>query len=217
MFKVSLILYQSLIVLAAVDHKKRFIEVLIGFPGSVNDGRIWANSALNRKLEQFLSQLPSTPIETKATSQSETRIEEIPAFLLGDSAYASTRRMVPMYKITDTNQNVITKNLNEQLAGIRYCIENAFGMLKGRFRVLNRDLECAAEDVKRATLLITSIFTIHNFLIDERDETIIEPIIRDPEEHNMARDEEGNEVGNENTSTRDILWRHRCWYEVERD
>ena len=108
-------------------------------------------------------------------------------------------------KVTDTNQNVITKNLNEQLAGIRYGIENAFGMLKGRFRVLNRDLECAAEDVKRAALLITSIFTIHNFLIDERDERVVEPVIRDPEEHNMTRNGEVNE----NTSTRDILWQHR--------
>src|SRR5438552_18719809 len=104
MFKVSLILHQLLIVLAAVDHKKRFIEVLVGFPGAVNDGRIWVNFALNRKLERLLSQLPSTPIENKATSQSDTRIDEVPASILSDSTNERTTRMLQTYNITATNE-----------------------------------------------------------------------------------------------------------------
>src|SRR4051812_44354292 len=45
--------------LAAVDHKKRFIELTIGWPGSVGDGRVFANSFLKANLEKLLNSLLS--------------------------------------------------------------------------------------------------------------------------------------------------------------
>jgi hypothetical protein len=82
-------------------------------------------------------------------------------------------------------------------------------VLKGRFRLLNRNLECATNDVKRATTLITAIFTLHNFLIDEQDPICIEPIFRAVTEDEDDLEEEGNN----GTKTRDIPWRARCQYE----
>jgi hypothetical protein len=205
----------SLILVAAVGPNKKFVDVLVGFPGSVNDGRIWTNSGLNARLEALLSQLPSTPVDTKAAPGGESRIERVPAFLLGDSAYPDRKRTVSIFKLTESQKCPITKSLNTQLAGVRYCVENAFGILKGRFRILGRPLECATEDIRRTCLLITSLFTLHNYLIDEADDTVIEQIARGP---NEIRDDEHEENGNNNanqTVTRNILWRHRCWYEEE--
>lgn len=197
-----------------MDHNKRFIDLLVGFPGSVNDGRVWANSALKRKHEHLLAQLPVTPVYTKQSPTSPTCLEHVPAFILGDSAYPNTSRMVPTFKLTEQRKCSLTSHLNEQLAGVRYVVENAYGILKGRFRLLNRDLECATEDITRATTLITAIFTLHNFLIDEQDETPIEPVFR--EIVNDEEEEQGEREGNNSIKTRDILWRARCKYEHRR-
>ena len=123
-------------------------------------------------------------------------------------------RMVPTFKLTEQQKCSLTNHLNEQLAGVRYVVENAYGILKGRFGLLNRDLKCATEDIRRATILITAVFTLHNFLIDEQDETPIQPVFReivDDEE-----EEQGEGEGNNSIKTRDILWRAQCRYEHRR-
>jgi len=83
-----------------VDHNKQFIDLLVGFPGSINDGRLWANSALNKKHERLLAQLPLTPVHTKATSTSPTQVEQVSAFILSDSAYPNTSRIMLTFKVS---------------------------------------------------------------------------------------------------------------------
>ena len=90
---------------------------------------------------------------------------------------------------------------------------NAFGICKGRFILLNRPLECAKEDIIRASFLITAIFILHNFLIEENANTPIEV-----DQHSVV---DANGVQNGNTDdvdeeegdiqTRDILLQHMCW------
>src|SRR6266496_1944836 len=68
--------------LAAVDHKKRFIELTVGWPGSVGDGRVFANSFLKANLEKLLNDLPSIPATTCMSSTSrETQHEHVPTFI----------------------------------------------------------------------------------------------------------------------------------------
>lgn len=207
--------------IAAVDHKKRFVDLTVGWPGSVADSRVWVNSSLNRKAEDFLSQLPSTAIATKVDEASETRTEVVPAFILADSAYANTSRVVTTYKTTECSESAITKRLNRKLASVRYCIENAFGICKGRFRILNRPLECAAEDINRAIMLIVSIFTVHNFLIEEHDETEIQLVERSENERFQTARGDDSTMGLEDEdtldSTRNVLWRHMYWLQFDRD
>jgi hypothetical protein len=203
--------------LAAVDHKKRFIELTVGWPGSVGDGRVFSNSFLKSNLEKLLSNLPPIPVATRMSSISrETQHENVPAFILADSAYPSTSRIVPTFKNNECNRNRDIKKLNAKLASIRYCVENAFGICKGRFRLLNRALECAKEDVIRASFLITAIFVLHNFLIDESDDTPInaEPNAVDDANLNedMTDDERENNLNEHGgMPTRDILLRHIYW------
>jgi DDE superfamily endonuclease len=197
-----------------VDHQKRFIDLTVGWPGSVADGRVWANSALKAKLKTLLQSLPSIPVATRATDTSPMQQEFIPPFIMADSAYGSTARMVPTFKNTECARCPLTKQLNARLSGIRYCIENAFGICKGRFRLLNRPLECAKEDVTRATRLITAIFILHNFLIDENDETRVQPVYDEDSSEDEDEDEDKDEVvdnEDELTETRHILMRHMRW------
>ena len=81
---------------------------------------------------------------------------------------------------------------------------------------MNRDLECATEDITRATTLITAIFTLHNFLIDVQDETPIEPVFREIVNEEEEEQGEGEGERNDSIKTRNILWRARCKYEHRR-
>lgn len=187
----------------------------VGWPGSVADGRVWANSSVNRNLETLLNQIPATQVPTKADDASATTYESVPAFILADSAYPSTSRVVPTFKISECSRCPLTKRLNRKLAAARYSVENAFGICKGRFRIFNRPLECAARDLKRTMFLILAVFTLHNFLLQEQDNTIIEPVFRG--ENERFNDEEERPVeGNERNDTRDILLRHMRWRAVNR-
>jgi hypothetical protein len=214
--------------LAAVDHKRRFIELTVGWPGSVADGRVFANSYLQKNLEKLLANLQPTRVPTRLSSTSDdTQHEDVPAFILGDSAYPSRTRIVPTFRNCDCNRSRDVGALNVKLAGIRYYIENAFGILKARFRLLNRALECSREHIIRASYLITAIFVMHNFLIDggdiyEATRAELEAVGHSPDSINVNGDGDGDGDGrfagaeddlenNGGAPTRDILLRHTYW------
>jgi DDE superfamily endonuclease len=194
---------------------------MVGWLGSVVDGRVFANSYLKKNLEQLLGNLHSTPVPTRLSSTShDTRYEDVPAFILGDSAYPSRTRVVPTFRNCECNRSRHVKELNAKLAGIRYSVENVFGILKVRFRLLNRPLECAKEHIVRTSYLITAIFVVHNFLIDGGDEfeaTCAElEAIGHPVDLNHDGDgaedlprAEGSDDGG--PPTRDVLLRHMYW------
>jgi len=148
----------------------RFIDVEVGWPGSVNDARIFKNSRLNHGLKAWLSQFPSSYVTT-GYAGNVTIQEEIPAFILGDSAYPNSVHIVPTFKLGECNSDPVVAALNGKLGGARYRVENAFGILKGRFQIFQRPMNCSTEDVRFAILLISACFVLHNFLIDVRDES----------------------------------------------
>src|SRR5204862_6981711 len=122
-----LAIHHALLILAVIDHRKCFIDLTVGWPGSVADGRVWANSALKANIENFLSPLPVIPIAT-VNEAGETINELVPAVFLGDSAYPKNARMVTTFKNTDCARCSVTKHLNQKLAGARYYVENVFGI-----------------------------------------------------------------------------------------
>src|SRR5436309_3296365 len=160
----------SILIIAMVDFKKRFVDVEAGWPGSVGDSRIFRTSRLNTTYIDWLSQFPTTRLVTGERDDGEVIYEDIPAFILADSAYPNSKHLVTTFKVTETSDEIINA-LNKKLGGARYHVENAFGILKARFRIFQRPLECAAEHIRFAITLISAIFVLHNFLIDVGDDS----------------------------------------------
>jgi hypothetical protein len=88
------------------------------------------------------------------------------------------------------------------------------------FSTLNRALECANEDIVWVSYLITAIFILYNFLIDEHDDTPIDAV----DDHDTVYDGSNDLVNGgdsdltgenkENTGglpTCNILLRHMYW------
>ena len=76
----------------------------------------------------------------------------------------------------ETNSDIAIFALNRQLGGAWYHVENAFGILKARFQIFERPLNCAKEDVRFAVILCGTAFVLHNFLIDEKDHSLEEEL-----------------------------------------
>ena len=109
--------------------------------------------------------------------------------------------------------------LNRRLGRVRYHIENAFGILKGRFQLLSRPLLSGSEDLPFTVHLIAAIFVLHNFLIDSQDElpeVDENHVVAAPSVDDVEVEEGGNirPVGEVET-TRDILLRHIRYLELE--
>ena len=77
-------------------------------------------------------------------------MEDIPPFILADSAYANTKTMITTFKMTETNSDIEIFALNRKLGGAQYHVENAFGILKARFQIFERALDCANAKCERA-------------------------------------------------------------------
>src|SRR5271163_822394 len=117
------------LILAAVDHKNRFVELTVGWPGSVADGRVFSNSFLKKNLERLLGNIHTTPLHTRTSDTSpDTQTEQVPAFILGDSAYPNRTRIVTTYKNTDCNQSRDIKTLNAKFEKVPSSIEASFGI-----------------------------------------------------------------------------------------
>ena len=67
-----------------MDFKKRFIDIEVGWPGSVRDAHIFENSYLGKTYSEYLEQFPTTPLLTGMDVAGNPHLEDVPAFILGD-------------------------------------------------------------------------------------------------------------------------------------
>ena len=128
---------------------------------------MFANSRLNSMLRTWLSQFPSRYLATGYVNGVVVE-EEIPPFILRDSTYPNRKHLVTTFEMTECRDPIIAK-LNKHFGGARYHVENAFGILEGRFQIFQAPLQCAKDSVESAILLMTACFVLHNFLIDVKD------------------------------------------------
>ncbi|XP_071490668.1 uncharacterized protein [Diadema antillarum] len=118
--------FYSIVLQGLVDHRYRFMNVNFGYPGSVHDARVFANSSV--------FQLGNDG-ELCPNIQREINGVDVEPVILGDSAYP----LLPwlMKPFPDNGQlSREQRQYNYRQSRARMVVENAFGRLKGRWRIL---------------------------------------------------------------------------------
>ena len=145
----------DVVVQAVVDGEKRFLDVAAGFPGSMHDSRVLRNSALYRRIN-------NNELLTGPTVRVGGR--EIKPVLLGDSAYPLSTWLLKPYPESTNDPPEI--NFNKELSSGRVSVECAYGILKGRWRILQKRLD---SNIAFTSQIIIACCILHNFCIEAGD------------------------------------------------
>ncbi|XP_035228623.1 protein ALP1-like, partial [Stegodyphus dumicola] len=144
--------FHSLVLMAASDAHYRFLYVDIGNYGRISDGAVLDNSSLGRKLQNsnFLLDPALLPESNKV----------LPFVFIADEAFPLKTNMLRPFpgKLLPQNKRIF----NYRLARARRCIENAFGILTARWRVLRNTLNVQPDKADR---IVFACCCLHNFLM----------------------------------------------------
>lgn len=171
----------SIILQAVVDAEKKFTNVYCGEPGSLHDSRVLRRS-------QLFLEAGNDPYSLFPNS----------TFLLGDSAYASTKWLVPTFK-NNGNLTDLHRRFNYLHSETRITVEHAFGLLKGRFRRLLHFTE--QRDIRSISNLVVSACVLSNLCILKYDMWEVSQ----ETEHIPELEESGNVPQNFERDRRQIL------------
>lgn len=137
--------WYSVIVQAVVDHNFLFTDLNIGWPGSVHDARVLANSALYHKCNSH------------EALQGDINCR-IPIFLVGDSAYPLLPWLMKPFAMTSTLTGQ-QKTFNYRICRGRVVVEIAFGRLKARWRRLIKQNDIL---VRNVPFIVAACCVLHN-------------------------------------------------------
>ncbi|XP_043469299.1 putative nuclease HARBI1 [Leptopilina heterotoma] len=145
--------YFSIHMQGVVDHNKKIIDICVGYPGSVHDARVFRESIISTKLEDFCGD---------------------DGYILGDTAYPCLKHLLVPYKDRGHMTRAQVK-FNQKLSSCRVVVENAFGSLKQRFRQL---YYMKLKNIVRLIEIIVACCVLHN-LANANDLQLFEPPIND--------------------------------------
>ena len=144
--------FYSIVLLAICDAKYNFTLVDIGQYGSNNDAGVLSNSVIGQRLNQKELAIPSpTPLNG-------CELDPLPYFFVGDEAFPLKENMMRPYpgKLDEAE-----RVYNYRLSRARRVVENAFGLLRTRWRIFARPIKASVESVESFTF---AAIALHNYL-----------------------------------------------------
>ncbi|XP_055390197.1 putative nuclease HARBI1 [Condylostylus longicornis] len=142
--------FYSVLVQGVVDSQMKFIDAFVGYPGSCHDAAMWNASPLKEAITNGSIVVP------------------LDNHLIGDGAYALQTYMMVPFKENGFLTECESK-YNTALSSTRVFVEQAFGILKKKWRMLNH-LEL--QNIKVSKTIIMASIVLHNIIIDNERVTI---------------------------------------------
>ena len=170
----------SVIMQAVVGENLVFLDTAIGYPGSMHDARVLRQSNIFRKAEN--GDILTEPFVTVNGVNVRPR-------LLGDGAYPLLPWLLKPYPI-NAILNRSQRRFNKTLSSAQSTVERAFGILKGRWRILLKRLDSRFY----VSEFILTCCILHNFCQEAgeefNDDEVLQRIIAIEREHLLTRDQQ---------------------------
>ena len=145
--------FYSIVLLAVCDANYCFTLFDVGAYGSNNDSGVLANSDIGTKFSDESFNLPNDKELHDCT------YKPLPYFLVGDEIFPLKSWMMRPYPGNSFPEDERIYNYRHFRA--RITIENAFGILAARWRILLRPIRASVENVERYTC---ACLALHNYL-----------------------------------------------------
>lgn len=146
--------------MALVDAGYKFTYIDLGCNGRISDGGVFANCSLSSALENNALNLPK-PQPLKGRNQ------VTPFVIVGDDAFPLRTYLMKPYPFKQTDMQVATCVFNYRLSRARRVVENVFGLIAQRFRVLRRPIEL--HNTPNIISVVKAICVLHNFLLARKE------------------------------------------------
>lgn len=149
--------FHALLLLAVVDARGYFTYIRSGYAGCVGDAAAWGGCALQSALQHDSFFPPEC-------NRSFGNVVVAP-FIVGDAAFPLAKHLMKCYN-GNPREGTPNARFNYSLIRTRRVVENAFGRLKGRFRVLQSG---RVNDVGFMPKLINFCCALHNMAQRHKD------------------------------------------------
>lgn len=147
--------YHSLVLMAIVDADLNFVIVHVGANGRNSDGGVLKQSCFGRALDNGLLMLPEDNVLPNRSANSP----KMPYVFIGDEAFPLKRNLMRPFGGRQLTEE--KRVFNFRLSSARRCVENAFGILAARWRLLRKPIECQPEAVED---YVKAMCVLHNYL-----------------------------------------------------
>ena len=144
--------FHSFLVQGIVDASGLYLSVATGFPGSLHD-------AWMLHLTDVYWAAEDENIQMEPTFDLGGTIER--PLIMGNTAYLNKTWLIQPFKDTGGVTHY-QRNFNQEVSRVRIVSEHAFGLTKGRWRVL---LNCLEEDTDRIPDTIIVCCMLHNIRV----------------------------------------------------
>lgn len=155
--------------MAIANANYEFIYCHMGTNGRVSDGGVIENTTFFQKLINGQLNIPKS--ETVGNST-----KELPYVFLGDEAFGLRPDFLKPFPHGDLCKE--KKNFNYRLSRARRIIENVFGIMAARFRILHTAINLRLD---RIDLVVLTCAVLHNFLRRKCGSSYIPPESMDSE------------------------------------
>ncbi|KAG8237586.1 hypothetical protein J437_LFUL003310 [Ladona fulva] len=147
----------SIVLLGVASANYQFTYIDVGCNGRVSDGGVFQNCSLHDLLENGSASLPDhEPLPG--------RNMPVPYFFVADDAFAMRSYILKPYPFRD--QPAPNRIFNYRLSRARRIVENAFGIMANKFRVLRKPINLSPDITEN---IVLAVCALHNFLLSTRD------------------------------------------------
>lgn len=143
----------SIVLMAICDGNYKFIYIDVGANGRISDGGVFNKCSFAMAMDDGILHLPKPqPLPGRDLN--------IPSVIVADDAFALKPNIMKPYPGRDLGLS--QRVFNYRLSRARRCIENTFGIMSARFRLLRAPISLNAAKTRKVTL---ACCVLHNFLI----------------------------------------------------